>query len=406
MHKSCENEFLYFFVALKAFIKGFECCRPIVVVDGAHLKSTYNGTFVSASTLDGAGNILPLAYGLIDSENDKSWTWFFEQFKLAYGIRDNMCVVSDRHESIIKAVYRVYPTVPHLACIWHLWKNVTKKYKSNDEVLSPVFYSLAKAYTQDEFDKLMQKIENVDIRVKEYLDDAGREKWSRLYSPVNRGWTMTSNIAECINGKLVAARELPVFDFLEEVRRMFGRWNCTNRKNGTYTFSTLSRRYQEMLSMNEYKSLRMRVEASTEYVYTVNDGPRRFIIDLKRKTCSCRMFQMDEIPCSHAWAVLKSKNLTADAYCSELFKPNTVVNTYDVPIDPLPDDSEWNVPTHILEEVVLPPRYKRPPGRPKKKRDKPLMELMIGKRRNACSTCGRLGHNRRSCGNEPLKKKK
>ncbi|XP_060210938.1 uncharacterized protein LOC132637947 [Lycium barbarum] len=207
---------------------------------------------------------------------------------------------------------------------------------------------------------------------------------------------MTSNIAECINGKLVAARELHVFDFLEEVRRMFGRLNCTNRKNGTYTFSSLSRRYQEMLSMNEYKLLRMRVEASTEYVYTVNDGPRRFIIDLKRKTCSCRMFQMDEIPCSHARAVLKSKNLTADAYCSELFKPNTVVNTYDVPIDPLPDESEWNVPTHILDEVVL----------PKKKRDKPLMELMIGKRRNACSTCGRLGHNRRSCGNEPLKKKK
>ena len=60
MHKSCENEFLYFFVALKAFIKGFECCRPIVVVDGAHLKSTYNGTFVSASTLDGAGRCIPV----------------------------------------------------------------------------------------------------------------------------------------------------------------------------------------------------------------------------------------------------------------------------------------------------------------------------------------------------------
>ncbi|XP_059310591.1 uncharacterized protein LOC132061934 [Lycium ferocissimum] len=142
-----KNEFgidvSYMLASLKAFIKGFECCRPIVVVDGAHLKSTYNDTFVSASTLDGARNILPLAYGLIDLENDKSWTWFFEQFKQAYGIRDNMCVVSDRHESIIKAMYRVYPTVPHLACIWHLWKNVTKKYKSNDEVLSPVFYSLA-----------------------------------------------------------------------------------------------------------------------------------------------------------------------------------------------------------------------------------------------------------------------
>ncbi|XP_060216437.1 uncharacterized protein LOC132643918 [Lycium barbarum] len=361
MHKSQQNEFLYLFIALKAFIKGFECCRPIVVVDGSHLKTTYNGTFVSASTLDGAGNILPLAYGVIDSENDKSWTWFFEQFKQAYGNRDNMCVVSDRHESIIKAA---------------------------------------------EFDKLMEKIEKVDFWVKEYLEDAGREKWARLYSPVNRGWTMTSNIAECINGKLVAARELPVFDFLEEVRKMFWRWNCTNRRNGTYTFTTLGKAFQQLLSINECKSLRMTVEPSTEYVYTVNDEARRFIIDLKKKTCSCRMFQMDEIPCPRAWAVLKSKSLMPDEYCSDLFKPKTVIKTYDVPVDPLPDESEWNIPKHISDEVVLPPRYKRPPGRPKKKRDKPLMETMIGKRRNACSTCGRLGHNRRSCSNEPLFKMK
>ncbi|XP_059277575.1 uncharacterized protein LOC132031628 [Lycium ferocissimum] len=319
MHKSQQNEFLYLFVALKAFIKGFECCRPIV-------------------------------------------------FKQAYGIRDNMCVVSDRHESIIKAVSRVYPTVPHL------------------------------------FDKLMEKIEKVDFQVKEYLEDFGREKWDRLYSPFNRGWTTTSNIAECINGKLVAARELPVFDFLEEVRKMFGRWNCTNRRNGTYTFTTLGKAFQQLLSINEYKSLSMTVEPSTEYVYTVNDEARRFIIDLKKKTCSCRMFQMDEIPCPHAWAVLKSKSLMPDEYCSDLFKPKTVIKTYDVPVDPLPDESEWNIPTHICGEVVLPPRYKRPPGRPKKKRDKTLMETMIGKHRNACSTCGRLGHNRRSCSNEPRKK--
>ncbi|XP_060190295.1 uncharacterized protein LOC132619392 [Lycium barbarum] len=75
MRKTRENEFLYVFIALYAFIKGFDYCRSIVVVDGSHLKTPYNGTFVSASTLD--GNILPLAYGVIDSENDRSWMWFF-----------------------------------------------------------------------------------------------------------------------------------------------------------------------------------------------------------------------------------------------------------------------------------------------------------------------------------------
>ncbi|MCD9559307.1 hypothetical protein HAX54_017183 [Datura stramonium] len=46
--------------------------RPIVIVDDSHLKSKLKGTFVSARRLDGAGSILPLAYGVINIENDAS----------------------------------------------------------------------------------------------------------------------------------------------------------------------------------------------------------------------------------------------------------------------------------------------------------------------------------------------
>ncbi|XP_069144368.1 uncharacterized protein [Solanum lycopersicum] len=49
----------------------------VIVVDGSHLRGPYNGTFVPASTTDGAGHIFPLAYGIIDSENDAAWFWFF-----------------------------------------------------------------------------------------------------------------------------------------------------------------------------------------------------------------------------------------------------------------------------------------------------------------------------------------
>ncbi|XP_070004201.1 uncharacterized protein [Nicotiana sylvestris] len=281
-----------YMLAWRAKEKGFDHCRPIVVVDGSYLKSYYTGTFVSASTLDGAGHILPLAYGVIDSENNASWTWFFEQFKIAYGDRKNMCIVSDRNESIIKSVSRVYPDVPHFACIWHLWNNV-------------------------------------DIRVKEYLELGRYKKWARLYAPVNRGWTITSNIAESIYATLVSARELPIYDFLEEVRKMFGCWNCSNRKEATQTYTTLGKKkYQEMLTLNKAMSTRM-----------------------------------------------TSKFLMPEEYCSNYYKPNTVVMTYDMPVYPLPDRNDWNIPAHVAEEVVLPTKLKRPPGRPKKKRDKLLSEF-------------------------------
>ncbi|XP_070009985.1 uncharacterized protein [Nicotiana sylvestris] len=415
MEKSSKNEFMYVYISLYAFIRGFDHCRPIVVVDISHLKSYYTGTFVSASTLDGAGHILPLAYGVIDSENDAAWTWFFEQFKIAYGVRENMCIVSDRNESIIKSVSRVYPDVPHCACIWHLWNNVYKKFKKSHAKLSEIYFSMTKAYTQTEFDSLMEKVEKVDIRVKEYLELAGYEKWDRLYAPVNRGWTMTSNIAESINAALVSARELPIYDFLEEVRKMFGRWNCSNRKEATQTYKTLGKKYQEMLELNEtmctrmtvelpvnfyeyllelvnnideyscskmveYKSIQMQtvdqytVVPSTEYLHTVNDGGRNYTVCLLERKCVCGRFQIDELSCPHAWAVLKSKFLTLEEYCSSYYKPSTIVMAYDVPVYPLPDKNDWNIPEHVAEEVVLPPKWKRPPGRPKKKRDKNLSE--------------------------------
>lgn len=54
MHKAVDNKFKYLFIALQPMIHGFKHCRPIVVVDGAHLSGPYQGTFLSASTLDGA----------------------------------------------------------------------------------------------------------------------------------------------------------------------------------------------------------------------------------------------------------------------------------------------------------------------------------------------------------------
>ncbi|XP_019234681.1 PREDICTED: uncharacterized protein LOC109215116, partial [Nicotiana attenuata] len=369
------------------------------VVDGSHLKSYYTGTFVSASTLDGAGHILPLAYGVIDSENDAAWTWFFEQFKIAYGVRENMSIVSHRNESTIKSVSRVYPDVPHFACIWHLWNNVYKKFKKSHAKLSEIYFSMAKAYTQAKFDSLMEKVEKVDSRVKEYLELAGYEKWARLYAPVNRGWTMTSNIAESINGALVSARELPIYDFLE--RKMFGRWNCSNSKEATQTYKTLGKKYQEMLELNETMCT---LVPSTEYLHTVNDGGRNYTVCLLERKCVCGRFQIDELPCPHAWDVWKSKFLMPEEYCSNYYKPSTIVMTYDVPVYPLPDKNDWNIPEHVAQEVVLPPKWKRPPGRPKKKRDKTLSELLHPKNQHSCSICGQGGHNKRTCRNAPRNK--
>ncbi|XP_075086082.1 uncharacterized protein LOC142168822 [Nicotiana tabacum] len=99
-----------------------------------------------------------------------------------------------------------------------------------------------KVYEPHQATSRLIEVEKVNIRVKEYLELAGYEKWARLYAPVNRGWTMTINIAESINSALESARELPIYYFLEEVRKMFGHWNYSKRKEVSHMYTTLGKK--------------------------------------------------------------------------------------------------------------------------------------------------------------------
>ena len=55
LQKTDDDCFLYAFIALSKSIKGWEHCRPVIVVDGTFLKSAYMGIMLTASIMDAAG---------------------------------------------------------------------------------------------------------------------------------------------------------------------------------------------------------------------------------------------------------------------------------------------------------------------------------------------------------------
>ena len=61
-------------------------------------------------------------------------------------------------------------------------------------------------------------------------------------------------------------------------------------------------------------------------------------------------------------------------------------DTYAIPIEPLPCESSWVIPPHILEEIILPPDVKQQPGRPPNKdRKKEFNEEKCKKSKVTCS---------------------
>ncbi|CAA7041885.1 unnamed protein product [Microthlaspi erraticum] len=75
-----DGSFRYMFIAFGQSIRGFhKVMRQVIVVDGTFLKNKYRGTLLVATALDGNSNLYPLAFGVVDSENDNSWEWFLRQ---------------------------------------------------------------------------------------------------------------------------------------------------------------------------------------------------------------------------------------------------------------------------------------------------------------------------------------
>lgn len=99
--------FKYLFIAFAASLEGFASMRRVIVIDGTHLKGKYGGCLLTASCQDANFQVFPLAFGVVDSENDNAWEWFFRVLSTAIPDASNLSFVSDRHSSIYTGLRRV-----------------------------------------------------------------------------------------------------------------------------------------------------------------------------------------------------------------------------------------------------------------------------------------------------------
>ena len=55
-------------------------CRPIIGLNGCHLKGRFRGQILFATARDANDNIFLVAFAVFEQENKDSWVWFLQQF--------------------------------------------------------------------------------------------------------------------------------------------------------------------------------------------------------------------------------------------------------------------------------------------------------------------------------------
>ncbi|XP_068305050.1 uncharacterized protein [Pyrus communis] len=333
----------------------FKRIFPMLFLDGiknkykGHLldgiKNKYKGHF-----LDGNQGIYPLAFAVVNSENEENWSWFLQNLsKIVTPQGRTITFISDRQKGLIKAVASVFPQSPHAFCYHHLKQNILLKYPS----------SLGKSY-RDWIIQLFGKC---------------------AYAPTEDAFEMHLRALMEEGGAMLDGIRAKIMEMNAQRRRVAEGWK-------TSLCPEMETIMQDLLECGRHWD----VGRSSEFLFEVH-GEDSVMVDLQSRTCSCRMWQIKGFPCAHALAAILKSEGNPYEYVEDYFMVHFFKSCYDIPIVPIPDIDRY-AQEENEEMLINPPLTKKPPGRARVKRIKSSGE----RTRLACSRCGTLGHhNRKTC---------
>lgn len=95
------------YICLDACKKGFMAgCRKVLGLDGCFFKGATNGELLCAIGRDANSQMYPIAWAVVEKENNESWDWFCDILFRDVGVGDGegWVIISDQQKGILNAV--------------------------------------------------------------------------------------------------------------------------------------------------------------------------------------------------------------------------------------------------------------------------------------------------------------
>ncbi|XP_050241351.1 uncharacterized protein LOC126690281 [Quercus robur] len=283
---------------------------------------------------------------VVEQENKDSWVWFLQTFADDIGRQDelNLVFISNRQKGLIPAMEMLLPTVEHRFCVKHIYNNFKVNFKG------------------------------LELKV---------ALWS-----------------ESFNSMILEVRDKPIIAMREWIRvRLMTR--MYSKRSGIEKFtSDICPNIVQKLEQLKVDSKLFSAIPSRCYIYEVDNEYERHVVNLIRKCCTCRVWDLTGIPCKHGIAAIYKNLERPKDYVHACFRKDAYVAAYKEMITLLLGQDEW-VETNLLAPVA--PIVYKPTSRPsmkmKKDANEPNNPYTVSRsyRPIKCGFCYQEGHNSRRC---------
>ncbi|KAG8369805.1 hypothetical protein BUALT_Bualt14G0052000 [Buddleja alternifolia] len=323
-------------------------CRPIISVDGCHLKGLHGGVLLAAIGIDSNNSMYPICYVVVARETKATWEWFLNLLKHDLNIVANFeyTFMSDKQKGLLPAFEKVFPNSINRYCVRHLHGN-TKVAGFRGQAHKKALWKAAMASTVNDFDVKFKEMCKMDLKLGQWLIDKSPSEWSRSHFTIHpKCDILLNNYCESFNAKIRDAREKHIYTMLEMIRIYLMSRLQQNRDRATRRWShhKICPKIRIIIQKNMEKAASDCISIkSNEFHYEIEGYDKtKCTVDLQKRSCSCRKWDLSGIPCKHGMNAIMSQRLNGEDFVDECYSVRTYQKIYVPCIYPVNGAEKWH----------------------------------------------------------------
>ncbi|XP_052626741.1 uncharacterized protein LOC128133382 [Lactuca sativa] len=216
---------------------------------------------------------------------------------------------------------------------------------------------------------------------------------------------LLNNMCESLNSKIVKGRDKPIISCLEFIREYIMRKIVMVQKEIDKANGPLTPTATKTLQKIKERAIQCRAVFCGNGKYQVtSEGTNQCVANMDQQTCSCNRWELTGIPCKHSIATIWDMRLNnenvgiPETWVHPTYWLKTWKEMYVFKVETINGRFLWEKST--CPTKLVPPKYRVPIGRPKKKKRRSATEddgVYTKWKSITCTKCGNLGHNGRTC---------
>ncbi|KAK8706545.1 hypothetical protein V6N13_050106 [Hibiscus sabdariffa] len=294
---------------------------------------------------DSNNQIFLIAWAFVEVENRKTWTWFMNHLQNDLNLRngDNLTLLSDMQKGLLEKVQQCLPHVEHRIIV----------------------------IGQRPFFSTRSKCDAID-----------------------------NNFFETFNFAIIGARFKSIISMFEDIRHYVMHRLVEHKKKLISWKGELCPKIAKKLEEHKVRSSFYHVIWNVANGCEVMHNEDNFVVDVRGRKCTCKMWDLTGISCSHDVSVIVCREESLENYVLHLYKKEVYQELYSVVIPTIPSEKYWK---DSRMDKIDPPLNRKLSGRPKHKRrkeegeEKGKTKLRKLGTKISCRCCGLTGHNIKTC---------